>query len=68
VPGTKEKSQGLLEARLEIIGRYWSLHRLRDRAPLQSARGPTVDQRLIAVVATAVLVLLALALAAHLQD
>lgn len=59
--------QRLLEARLDVIGRHWSLHRLLDRGPLQAARGPTADQRLIAVVAVAVLVLLALALAAHLQ-
>ncbi len=57
--------QRLLEARLEIIGRHWSLHRLLDPAPLQAPRGPTADQRLIAVVATAVLVLLAFTLAAH---
>jgi len=60
--------QELLEARLDVIGRHWSLDRLLDRAPLQGARGSTADQRLIAVVASAVLVLLALALAAHLQD
>lgn len=56
--------QRRLEARLDVIGRHWSLHRLLDPAP-QGARGPTADQRLIAVVATAVLVLLAFTLAAH---
>ena len=56
--------QRLLEARLDVIGRHWSLHRLLDTAPLQGARGPTGDQRLIAIVATAVLVALAFALAA----
>lgn len=60
--------QRLLEARLDVISRHWSLHRLLDRAPLQSARGPAADQRLIAVVATAVLALLALTLAAHLHE
>lgn len=60
--------QRLLEARLDVITHHWSLHRLLDPAPLQSARGPTTDQRLIAVVATAVLALLALALAAHLHE
>lgn len=60
--------QRLLEARLDVIGHHWSLHRLLDRAPLDGARGPTADQRLIAVVAVAVLVLLALTLAAHLNE
>jgi hypothetical protein len=59
--------QRLLEARLDVISHHWSLHRLLDRAPLQRSRGPTADQRLIAVVGAAVLVLLALALAANLQ-
>lgn len=57
--------QRLLEARLDVISRHWSLHRLHDPAALQGARGQTADQRLIAVVATAVLVLLAFTLAAH---
>ncbi|HEY5723493.1 MAG TPA: hypothetical protein VIT45_14345 [Allosphingosinicella sp.] len=57
--------QRLLEARLDVISRHWSLHRLLDPAPLQGARGPTADQRLISIVAAAVLVLLAFALAAH---
>jgi hypothetical protein len=60
--------QRLLQARLDVISRHWSLHRLLDPAPLQNAPGPTADQRLIAVVASAVLVLLALALAAHLHE
>lgn len=60
--------QLLLEARLDTIRHHWSLHRLLDPTPLREARGPTDDQRLIAVVATAVLVMLALALAAHLRD
>jgi hypothetical protein len=60
--------QRLLEARLDVISRHWSLHRLLDPAPLHNVRGPTTDQRLIAVVATAVLVLLTLALAAHLLE
>lgn len=55
----------LLEARLDVISRHWSLHRLLDPAPLQAVAGPAADQRLIAIVASAVLVLLALALAAH---
>ena len=57
--------QRMLETRLSVISHHWSLHRLLDPTPLQSARGPTGDQRLIAVVAIAVLVLLALALVAH---
>ena len=60
--------QRLLEARLDVIGHHWSLHRLLDLAPLQGARGPTADQRLIAIVATAVLALLAFALTAHLHE
>lgn len=60
--------QRLLEARLDIIGRHWRLHRLLDPAPLQGARGPAADQRLIAIVAIAVLVLLAFALTAHLMQ
>jgi hypothetical protein len=58
----------LLESRLDVIRRHWSLHRLLDPEPLRAARGPTADQRLIALVATAVLVLLALALTAHLFE
>ena len=65
--GYRER-QRLLEARLDVISHHWGLHRLLDRAPLQSARGSTADQRLIAVVGTAVLVLLALSLAAHLHE
>jgi hypothetical protein len=65
--GYRER-QRLLEARLDVISRHWSLHRLLDRTPLQGARGPAADQRLIAIVATALLALLALALAAHLQE
>ena len=60
--------QRLLEARIDVISHHWSLHRLLDLAPLQGARGPTADQRLIAVVATAVLFLLAFTLAAHFMN
>lgn len=56
--------QRLLEKRLDVIRHHWSLHRLLDPAALQTAGGPTGDQRLIAVVATAVLVLLAAVLTA----
>ena len=59
--------QHLLEARLDTIRHHWSLHRMFDPAPLRAARGPTEDQGLIALVAMAVLILLALALAAHLR-
>jgi hypothetical protein len=60
--------QRLLETRIGVISHHWSLHRLLDLAPLQGARGPTADQRLIAVVATAVLFLLAFTLVAHFMN
>lgn len=59
--------QHMLEIRLDLIHREWNLHRLLDPGPLHAARGPTADQRLIGVVAMAVMVLLALALAADLR-